>query len=95
MAEDITERRLDRIEEKIDKLSDVMIAIARTEEKLLSMEQKSSAQYDRMNKFSAKLDEIDKKVDENSRVFSNVTKQFWIVTGALVASLVSNYFNII
>ena len=30
--------RLDRIEAKIDKLSDALIAIARTEEKLIQME---------------------------------------------------------
>ena len=47
--------RLDRIEEKIDKLTDAMVTIARAEEKLVNMEQKYSAQYDRMNKFSENL----------------------------------------
>ena len=42
--------RLDRIEEKIDRMADAMISIARAEEKILAIEQKHSAQYDRINK---------------------------------------------
>lgn len=99
MSEEITERRLSRIEEKIDRLSDAMIAIARTEEKLLAMEQKYSAQYDRMNKFSEKLDAIDKKVDKDAQVVSNISKLSWIVAGALVTAIVTavtaNYYNVI
>ena len=38
------ESRLDRIESKIDKLSEAMITVARAEEKLISMEQKYAAQ---------------------------------------------------
>ena len=62
--------RLDRIEEKIDKLSDVMIAIARTEEKLVAMESRYGLQYERMNKFSDKLDDIERKVEDNGRSVS-------------------------
>ena len=36
--------RLDRIEDKIDKLAEAMVAIARAEEKLSGMEQKYMAQ---------------------------------------------------
>ena len=51
--------RLDRIEEKIDKLADALVAIARTEERLIAMESKNTAQYDRMNNFSKKLDAVE------------------------------------
>ena len=47
--------RLDRIEEKIDRMADAMISIARAEEKILAIEQKHSAQYDRINKLSEKM----------------------------------------
>lgn len=58
--------RLDRIEEKLDKLGDAMISIARTEEKMLAMEQKYAAHYERMNRFSEKLDSIEKIVQQNT-----------------------------
>ena len=41
--------RLSRIEEKIDKLSDAMISLARAEEKLLSIETSNQNQYKRIN----------------------------------------------
>ena len=49
------EKRLDKIEEKIDRLTDAMVSIARAEEKLAQMEQNYTASYDRMNRFSEKL----------------------------------------
>jgi hypothetical protein len=65
---DVNETRLNRIEDKIDKLPDAMVLIARTDEKLISMEQKYAAQYDRMNRFSQKLDDIEKLVETNNSV---------------------------
>lgn len=82
--------RLLRIEEKIDKLSDAMIAIARTEEKLVSMEQKYSAQYDRMNRFSEKLDVIDKVVNDNAQSVYTTNKLFWIAIIAVAGAIATN-----
>jgi len=82
--------RLLRIEEKIDKLSEAMIAIARTEEKLVSMEQKYSAQYDRMNRFSEKLDVIDKVVNDNAQSVYTTNKLFWIAIIAVAGAIATN-----
>jgi hypothetical protein len=62
--------RLDRIEEKIDRLSDAMIAIARTEEKLIAMESRYALQYERMNRFADKLDTIERKVEDSGHSVS-------------------------
>jgi DNA repair ATPase RecN len=85
-----SDTRLDRIEEKIDKLSDAMISIARTEEKILSMEQKYSAQYDRMNRFSEKLDELEKVVTTNSQTVTPINRLFWIVLIAVAGAIATN-----
>jgi hypothetical protein len=82
--------RLDRIEAKIDKLADAMITIARAEEKLVSMEQKYSASYDRMNKFSSKLDELEKIVTENSATVNTINKLFWIALIAMAGAIATN-----
>ena len=42
--------RLTRIEEKIDKLSEAMISIARAEEKLIAIETAHQNQYKRINR---------------------------------------------
>jgi len=56
-----TDQRLDRIEEKLDKLSDVVVSIARFEEKMDAYNEYRERSWERMNKFSEKLDTIEKK----------------------------------
>ena len=87
MSED---HRLDRIEEKIDRLTDALVSIARTEEKLVSMEQKYSAQYDRMNRFSEKVDMLEQVTTQNSQTVSTINKLFWIALVAAAGVVMSN-----
>jgi hypothetical protein len=82
--------RLDRIEAKIDKLADAIVSVARAEEKLISMEQKYGAQYERLNKLSGKIDELEKVVITNSTTVNNINKLFWVVIVAAVGAIVSN-----
>lgn len=82
--------RLDRIENKIDKLSEAMITVARAEEKLISMEQKYASQYDRMNKFSTKLDELEKLVMQNAVTVNTINKLFWVAIVATSGAIASN-----
>lgn len=82
--------RLDRIESKIDKLSEAMITVARAEEKLISMEQKYAAQYDRMNKFSEKLDELERIVTQNATTVNTINKMFWVAIIAMAGAIASN-----
>jgi hypothetical protein len=95
MSDASDEKRLDRIEEKIDKLSEAMILIARTDEKLVGMEQKYSAQYERMNRFSVKLDDIERQVILNAQVIHNISTLFWIlvtaITGGVITMMVQFY----
>ena len=85
-------KRLDRIEEKIDKLSDAMISLARAEEKLITIENNNHANFERLNRFSAKLDDIEKKVDSNGRTVQIINRLFWIVAVALASVVVSQHF---
>lgn len=83
--------RLARIEEKLDRLADAMISIARAEEKLLSMEEKYNNQFQRMNKFSEKLDRIETQVQDNASTVKMINKLFWVavvsVAGSIAAQL--------
>lgn len=84
--------RLDRIEEKIDKLADAMVSLARTEEKILSMESQNQNNYVRMNKFSEKLDCIERKVNENAHTVQIINKVAWIVGAAVIGAIVKLLF---
>jgi tetrahydromethanopterin S-methyltransferase subunit G len=96
MSEAADEKRLDRIEEKIDRLSEAMVLIARTDEKLVAMEQKYGAQYERMNRFSTKLDDIERQVILNAQVTRNISTLFWILVTAIsggIATMIIQFYN--
>lgn len=85
-------KRLDRIEEKIDKLSDAMISLARAEEKLIAIEKNNHANFERMNRFSQKLDAIEDKVNDNGHTVSVITKLFWIAIASSMAAMFTHFF---
>ena len=79
-----TESRLDRIEQKIDKLADAMISLARAEEKIIALQDDHDNMRERLNKLSLKLDEIQKAVDDNARTVGIINK---VVYAAMVAAV--------
>ena len=85
-------QRLDNIEKKIDKLSDAMISLARTEEKILSMEQNNRNHYERMNRFSEKLDNIERKVNENAHTVDIINKIAWVATATLIGAIIKMFW---
>jgi uncharacterized protein Yka (UPF0111/DUF47 family) len=76
-------KRLDRIEEKMDKMSEVLVSLARFEEKMDAYNEYRERSWERMNKFSEKLDTIEKKCDDNARTVHTINKLFWV---AIVAA---------
>lgn len=86
----MSEDRLNRIEIKIDKLADAMVSIATAEVKLVNMEQKYSAQYERMNRFSEKLDALEKVTTENAQTVTTINKLFWIALIAVAGAIATN-----
>jgi len=85
-----TDARLDRIEEKLDKLSDVVVSIARFEEKMDAYNEYRERSWERMNKFSEKLDAIEKKVEDNCRTVQTINKLFWIAIVSAVGAIAAN-----
>lgn len=93
MAE-TTGSRLNRIEEKVDKLAETMVSLARAEEKIGSLMDDHQKMYERLNRFSQKLDEIEKKVDDNHRTVCVINKLFWITIVAVTGSIVAHFVNL-
>ena len=85
-----TNTRLDRIEEKLDKLTDAMVSMARAEEKISGLQDDHDKMYQRMNRFSEKLDVIEKKVDENSRTVNLINKVVYAAVVAAVGTYVAH-----
>ena len=91
MTRETQSQRLDRIEDKIDKLSDAMGSLARAEEKLIAIEKNTPSSLERMHRFSQKLADIEKKVDANAQTVHVINRLFWIVivaaTGAMISAI--------
>ena len=65
-----------------------MISLARTEEKILSMERENQNHYNRMNRFSQKLDIIEDKVNENAHTVSIINRISFIGVAAIIGGLI-------
>ena len=82
-------QRFDRLEDKIDKLAEALVALARVEEKMIALDRNNMNQFERMNRFSKKLDEIEKKVDDNAHTVAIINKVVYLIGAAIVAGLVN------
>jgi tetrahydromethanopterin S-methyltransferase subunit G len=80
--------RFDRLESKIDKLAEALVALARVEEKMIALDRNNMNQFERMNRFSQKLDEIEKKVDDNAHTVAIINKVVYLISAAIIAGLV-------
>lgn len=96
--------RLNRIEEKIDKLSDAMISLARAEEKLISIEsgnQSLKAEIEKMrDSFENKIEDLEDEVEilqvrtkSNSDTICIIRRIFWTFVAAVILGFTSMYFQ--
>jgi len=78
------EKRLDRIEQKIDRLADAITAIARVEEKMLASNNRVDALEIRVIRTEKDLNDIAILARKNSGVAAFADKAFWLVVGGIV-----------
>jgi len=81
--------RLTRIEEKIDKLSDVLISLARLEEKLLSSELNTTVAYQRIERQVERIDQLATRVTRVESSVGDTKKLIYILFTALATSFAS------
>ena len=85
------EDRLVRIEEKLDDLTDAMVSLARSEEKILAIQEQVANQTERLNRHSEKLDTVEKMAIRNEFA----SKIVWAVLIAVVGSVVSMVMGVV
>jgi len=74
-----TEHRLDRIESKLDALSETIISIARAEEKLTSLEKEKLIIWRRIEHLEEDQKKHDVQIIENKGTIQVLNRVFWIV----------------
>ena len=83
-------QRLDRIENKLEQIADAMISMARAEEKLEALQNEHNKMYERVNRLSSKLDDIEHGVQENSNTVKVINKLFWVAIIAASDAIAAN-----
>ena len=84
------DKRLGRIEDKLDRLADAMVAMARAEEKLDALQNEHNKMYERVNRLSTKLDDVESGVNENSNTVRVINKLFWVAIIAASGAIAAN-----
>jgi vacuolar-type H+-ATPase subunit D/Vma8 len=75
-----SEHRLDRIEEKLDKLSDAVVSLARMEERLITI-------FNRIEKVEDRVDDIEVVSSTSKYTLRFIERIFWIVASSGIATI--------
>jgi hypothetical protein len=79
------EKRLDRIEQKIDDLALAVIAIVRVEEKIIASNHRVNALEVRLQRSEADLQAIAIMSRKNTLIMAFANTAFWLVAGGAIA----------
>jgi len=91
-----TEDRMDRIESKIDKLSEVLVQMARVEEKLINQEEDHKILRKDIYDLYDKVSEMEKVVQKNQITVNIINRISWIIITGVVGgfgTLITYLFN--
>jgi hypothetical protein len=84
--------RLDRIEDKIDKMSDVIISLARAEERIITMAEFGKQQGEQLLTLINRVDRLEILVRDNASTVNVINKLFWIVIVTSVTAITGMLF---
>jgi predicted nuclease with TOPRIM domain len=84
-------KRLEKIEDKIDKLSDAVISIARIEERVNTVLKQNERFFTRMDKLENRVETVEQKALVNTKGIGSIERFFWIIVSAVVAAIMYNF----
>ena len=79
--------RLDRIEEKIDRMSEAIIALARAEEKIEALTRSFNDQNKIITSLAQRIDDVEGIVQDNTSTVNIINKIFWIIISAAAVAV--------
>lgn len=84
--------RLDRIETKIDQMSEAIIALARAEEKIITLTEFGKQQGEQILSLINRVDKLDTLVRDNASTVTIINKLFWIIIAAAATGITGMLF---
>lgn len=85
------DERLQRIEDKLDKLADVVVGMARVEEKIIDLETRRAEGHERLNRISGKVDDIDSHVISMRERMNVISKVMWLIGVGVITALITHF----
>ena len=85
---DSQDQRLEKIEQKIDRLADAVVSIARIEERVATVLKQNDRFFIRMDKMEERVDAVENNSNINTRSFNFVERFLWICVSSGVGLLV-------
>ena len=83
--------RFDRIEEKIDKLSEAIVSLARAEEKIHNLEDTVGYAVKKLSITTDRIRAVESKSIENERKLSAFSKFFWVMVTAVAGAVTGSF----
>tara|TARA_Y100000114_G_scaffold65677_1_gene60194 strand:- start:7365 stop:7664 length:300 start_codon:yes stop_codon:yes gene_type:complete len=84
--------RLDRIETKIDQMSDAIISLARAEEKIITLTEFGKQQGEQILTLINRVDRLEELVRNNAATVNIINKIFWVVIAAAATGITGMLF---
>tara|TARA_B100001057_G_scaffold31388_2_gene28581 strand:- start:1925 stop:2224 length:300 start_codon:yes stop_codon:yes gene_type:complete len=84
--------RLDRIEQKIDQMSEAIIALARAEEKIITLTEFGKQQGEQILTLINRVDRLEQSVRNNAATVNIINKIFWVVMAASATGITGMLF---
>jgi len=84
--------RLDRIESKIDHMSEAIIALARAEEKIVTLTEFGKQQGEQILTLINRVDRLEELVRANASTVNIINKIFWVVIAAAATGITGMLF---
>ncbi len=84
--------RLDRIEQKIDQLSEAIIALARAEEKITTLTEFNKQQGEQLLTLINRVDGLETVVRDNAQTVNIINKIFWVMIAAAATGITGMIF---
>jgi predicted nuclease with TOPRIM domain len=88
---DDVSNRLDKLDGKIDKLSEAIVAIARIEERVTTVLKQNDRFILRMDRLEDRVEIVEQKAIVNTKGVSMFERAFWIIFAGIVSIIVYTF----
>jgi ribosome-binding ATPase YchF (GTP1/OBG family) len=83
--------RLDRIEEKLDQMTQAIIALARAEEKISTLAEFNKQQSEQIQSLINRIDRVEQLVNSNASTVNVINRIFWVILVGLISAITWEY----